>query len=175
MNVAISTTLVEISFSPYTNTPRDDAKYVPILKIVRNTLTEGDDTPDIDDMITRLELPMNKKIPSISHIASIDFPEGIKFNTKATDGSNDTYEINVVYAPASKTGLQEIDRDSEMDMIIYKTNGGRTYFVFHQGSSKNEYYISIDRYLYHVDKGQEPRKNLSTKEELIEALSTLED
>ena len=171
--VAISTTLVEIRFNPYTNATREDAKYIPILKMVRDTLMNDSDTPDIDEMITKLELPMNKKIPSIDNIADISFPEKIRINTKATDGSNDTYDIEVTYTPASKTGLQEVDKDSEMDMVVYKTNNGRTYFVFHQGDSKNEYYLTIDRYLYRVDKGQAPRINISSKEELIEALNTL--
>ena len=171
--VAISTTLVEIRFNPYTNATREDAKYIPILKMVRDTLTNDSDTPDIDEMITKLELPMNKKIPSIDIIADINFPEKIRINTKATDGSNDTYDVEVTYTPASKTGLKEVDKDTEMDMVVYKTNGGRTYFVFHQGDSKNEYYLTIDRYLYRVEKGQEPRINISSKEELIEALNTL--
>lgn len=173
--VAISTTLVEIRFNPYTNAPRDDAEFIPILKAVRNTLSEGDSTPDIDEMIAKLELPLNKKMPTLNNTFNINFPNNIQFDTNATDGSNDTYEFKIAYMPTSKNGLQEVDRDEDMDMIIYKTNSGKTYFIFHQGDSKNEYYITIDRFSYRASQGQDPHKNISTKEEFIEALDTLAD
>ena len=156
-------TMVELSFSADSHITRDDAKYIPIIKEVRNSFSKGDGTPDAFEMATKLDLPMDKKIASKDDVSIIDL------STKQVIFRSDTYNFIVTYDTfTSRSATVLIDQDKDMSLLILKrSNDDNTYYVFNNGDKSKNYYMIVEQ--------KQPYKLLTTKEELLEALATLAD
>ena len=160
--------LITITYEPIAINHQPQTDSINMLSKIYNTLSRNDDLPDVFQMAARLDMPLNKKIPSSSNVEFINFASRyISFTTDASS-TNETYVFTMAYVSCNKS----------QDSLVYKEGDTEIYQIVNPGYSTFSIAEKDRPYCYNVVAKyftDTENKMVSNAEELLQAFDTLSD